>query len=104
MYGGTVSIPAAYAVTSSWCPVPAAIGRVQQDLIVNSSRDGHSYRFDYAHMKSFSVSNGQTVQAGTLLGYSGDRGCVTGPHLHIDLKLDGRANQVYPHDLIGWRY
>ena len=104
MYGGTVSIPAAYAVTAAWCPVPAAIGRVQQDLIVTSSRDGHTYRFDYAHLRNFSVSNGQTVQAGTLLGYSGDRGCVTGPHLHIDIKLDGRANQVYPHNLIGWSY
>ncbi|KQW49370.1 hypothetical protein ASC77_11905 [Nocardioides sp. Root1257] len=104
MYGGTVSIPAAYAVTSAWCPVAAAIGRTQQDLIVNSSRDGHAYRFDYAHLSSFSVSNGQTVQAGTLLGYSGDRGCVTGPHLHIDIKLDGKANQIYPHNLIGWSY
>ncbi|WP_395692136.1 peptidoglycan DD-metalloendopeptidase family protein [Nocardioides sp.] len=104
MYGGTVTIPPAYPVTSAWCPVPAAIGRVQQDLLVTSNRDGHTYRFDYAHMRSFSVSNGQGVSAGQLLGYSGDRGCVTGPHLHIDIKLDGKAKQVYPHNLIGWSY
>ncbi|MBD9698519.1 peptidoglycan DD-metalloendopeptidase family protein [Flavimobilis sp. GY10621] len=104
MYGGTVSIPAAYRVDASWCPVPAAVGRTQQDLIVTSVRDGKTYRFDYAHMRSFSVSSGQTVRAGDLLGYSGDRGCVTGPHLHIDIKVNGQANVVYPHNLIGWKY
>lgn len=104
MYGGTVSFPAPYKVTSSWCPVPSAIGRTQQDLIVTSTRDGNTYRFDYAHMNSFNVANGQNVNAGDLLGYSGDKGCVTGPHLHVDIKLNGQANRVYPHDLIGWRY
>ncbi|WEK12542.1 MAG: peptidoglycan DD-metalloendopeptidase family protein [Candidatus Microbacterium phytovorans] len=104
MYGGTVSIPAPYKVESSWCPVPEAIGRTQQDLIVNSSRDGRSYRFDYAHLNSFTVSNGQTVKAGDLIGYSGNKGCVTGPHLHIDIKVDGVAKKVFPHDLIGWSY
>lgn len=104
MYGGAVSIPAAYKVEAKWCPVPAAIGRVQQDLIVTSNRDGATYRFDYAHLDSFSVSNGQAVNAGDLLGYSGNKGCVTGPHLHIDIKLNGVANQVFPHSLIGWKY
>lgn len=104
MSGGTVSIPAAYRVDSSWCPVPSAVGRTQQDLHVTSNRDGNTYRINYAHMSRFVVGNGQTVNAGDLLGYSGDRGCVTGPHLHIDIKLNGQANRVFPHDLIGWSY
>lgn len=103
MAGGSVKITS-YPVSSSWCPVQAAIGRTQTDLIVTSSRDGHSYAIDYAHLSQFSVANGSTVAAGQLLGYSGQNGCVTGPHLHVDIKVDGRANVLYPHDIFGWSY
>lgn len=103
MAGGTVKI-SSYAVTSGWCPVPAAVGRTQTDLVITSSRDGRTYAIDYAHLSSFAVGNGATVAAGQLIGYSGDRGCVTGPHLHVDIKVDGQANRLYPHDIFGWSY
>lgn len=104
MSSGTVHIPPAYRVDARWCPVPAAVGRIQQDLLVTTGRDGKTYQFNYAHLSRFAVANGQTVKAGDLLGWSGDRGCVTGPHLHIDIKLDGVANRVFPRDLIGRSY
>lgn len=103
MAGGTVRI-SSYPVASSWCPVPAAIGRTQTDLVVTGNRDGNTYAIDYAHMSSFAVPNGGTVQAGQLLGYSGANGCVTGPHLHIDIKVNGVANVLYPHNIFGWSY
>ncbi len=37
----------------------------------------------YAHLSSISVSKGQAVSTGQLLGYSGATGYVTGPHLHF---------------------
>lgn len=36
----------------------------------------------YAHLSSISVSSGQSVSTGTILGYSGMTGYATGPHLH----------------------
>ncbi|MEK7169910.1 MAG: peptidoglycan DD-metalloendopeptidase family protein [Patescibacteria group bacterium] len=37
----------------------------------------------YAHFSLIKVSSGQTVGTGELLGYSGDTGYSTGPHLHL---------------------
>lgn len=37
----------------------------------------------YAHLSSISVSAGQAVATRQLLGYSGDTGYATGPHLHF---------------------
>lgn len=37
----------------------------------------------YAHLSSIKVSQGQTVSSGDTLGYSGETGYATGPHLHF---------------------
>ena len=37
----------------------------------------------YAHMDLIKVREGQSVERGELLGYSGDTGFTTGPHLHF---------------------
>lgn len=37
----------------------------------------------YAHLSQISVSKGQSVAAGDVLGYSGMTGYATGPHLHF---------------------
>lgn len=37
----------------------------------------------YAHLSSISVSAGQSVSTGTVIGYSGMTGYATGPHLHF---------------------
>ena len=37
----------------------------------------------YAHLDLIKVSSGQSVETGELLGYSGQTGYATGPHLHF---------------------
>ncbi len=44
----------------------------------------------YAHLDSMSVKVGQQVAAGDIVGYVGETGRVTGPHLHFEVRRDGR--------------
>lgn len=48
-----------------------------------------TYSTRYAHLSSVAVSKGQYVTAGTVIGYEGDTGNVTGPHLHFEVYENG---------------
>lgn len=53
---------------------------------------GHDNGFDtaYWHLKSRSpLKVGQTVNAGDLIGYMGQTGLATGPHLHFEVRKQG---------------
>ena len=43
----------------------------------------------YAHMSSLTVSAGQTVSQGDVIGYVGSTGWSNGPHLHFEVRIDG---------------
>ncbi len=45
----------------------------------------------YAHLSSVAVAAGQLVRQGDVIGYVGSTGASTGPHLHFELRFDGRA-------------
>lgn len=47
----------------------------------------------YAHFSSISVSQGETVATGQVLGYSGETGYATGPHLHFGVYVSS-ATQI----------
>jgi murein DD-endopeptidase MepM/ murein hydrolase activator NlpD len=47
----------------------------------------------YGHLSKIIVSQGQTVQTGDLLGYSGETGYATGPHLHFGVYVSS-ATQI----------
>ncbi|MEC8206313.1 MAG: peptidoglycan DD-metalloendopeptidase family protein, partial [Pseudomonadota bacterium] len=45
----------------------------------------------YAHLDEISVTQGQWVKSGELIGKMGDSGKVTGTHLHFELAKDGQT-------------
>jgi murein DD-endopeptidase MepM/ murein hydrolase activator NlpD len=57
---------------------------------------GFGYRTRYAHMHGFAVQQGQKVKRGDLIGYVGDTGLSTAPHLHYEVFVNGiHANPVH---------
>lgn len=51
----------------------------------------------YAHMSSIAVSLGQYVNSGDTLGYVGDTGITSGPHLHFEIRLNGSTVDPAPY-------
>lgn len=49
------------------------------------------YTISYCHLSSFWVTKGMFVNAGDVLGISGNSGMSTGPHLHLTTKKDGKV-------------
>jgi murein DD-endopeptidase MepM/ murein hydrolase activator NlpD len=57
---------------------------------------GFGYRTRYAHMHGFAVRQGQKIKRGDLIGYVGDTGLSTAPHLHYEVFVNGvHANPVH---------
>lgn len=57
---------------------------------------GYGYESLYAHMQKYIVRKGQKVKRGDLIGYVGNSGKSTAPHLHYEVHKDGRkVNPAY---------
>lgn len=57
---------------------------------------GFGYRSRYAHMHGFAVSKGQKIKRGELIGYVGNTGLSTAPHLHYEVFINNRhVNPVH---------
>ncbi|MCY0926219.1 peptidoglycan DD-metalloendopeptidase family protein [Streptomyces sp. H27-H1] len=85
---------------------PAAIGTIIRSVAggkVTMARDGGPYGQHvmvnhggglsslYAHMSQMLATVGQSVSQGQTIGRVGDTGNVTGPHLHLEARINGRA-------------
>ena len=57
---------------------------------------GNGLTTRYAHMSRFSARVGQEVEAGHVIGAIGSTGRSTGPHLHFEVRINGRAVNPRP--------
>ncbi|MDB4292396.1 M23/M56 family metallopeptidase [Maribacter sp.] len=66
----------------------AAIEGDWGNLIVITHTDG--YETWYAHLSGFNTNENQEVKKGDVIGYVGNTGLSTGPHLHYEVKRHGQ--------------
>ncbi len=65
-------------------------------MINHGKYNGSTYATLYAHMVRYVVSKGATVSQGQLIGYVGMTGAATGPHLHLEVRINGKATSTQP--------
>lgn len=65
------------------------------NTVVLNHFDG--YTTLYAHLSKISVSVGQEVDHGERIGSVGSTGWSTGPHLHFEIRINGRAVDPMPY-------
>ncbi len=63
---------------------------------------GNGYETYYAHLNGINVFPGQVVDQGQFIGYSGNTGRSSGPHIHVEIRFNN--NQDDPSFLIQGTY
>jgi murein DD-endopeptidase MepM/ murein hydrolase activator NlpD len=58
-------------------------------------RHKHGFYTRYGHMHSFKVRTGQRVQQGEVIGYIGNTGRSTGPHVHYEVHIGSDVVDPY---------
>lgn len=94
-----------YATGDGYVSVADGSGRGYGNHVVLSH--GYGYQTLYGHMSRIKVRRGQSVKRGEVIGYVGNTGTSTAPHLHYEVRKGGRPiNPVnfYYNDLTPLEY
>ena len=74
------------------------IVRVQSDKYLGKNvviSHGFGITTVYGHMSAFNVRMGQKVRRGDVIGFIGMTGKAVGPHVHYEVRIDGKAVNPY---------
>lgn len=95
---------AAKTGTPIYAPADAVIEKVHssQHGYGNQLTLNHTMGFvsTYSHMSKFNVKAGQFVNKGELIGWTGNSGLSTGPHLHYEIHFLGKP--LNPRPFVDW--
>ena len=87
--GTTITAPAAGTVISAgW------YGGYGNFVLIDH---GGGMSTGYGHLSQIFVANGQTVQKGQAIGAVGSTGVSTGPHLHFEVRINGKPVDPVPY-------
>ena len=64
-------------------------------VLEGAMEDGKTLTTKYAHCSELLVSAGQEVKQGDVIAKVGSTGDSTGPHLHLEVLVDGHLNPLY---------
>ncbi|MCB9422560.1 MAG: M23 family metallopeptidase [Ardenticatenaceae bacterium] len=53
---------------------------------------GNGFETFYAHLSGINVVPGQIVYQGNVIGYTGDTGNSSGPHIHFEIRINGNQD------------
>ncbi len=84
------------------CPIGTAVHASRRGRVVFAGYKGgygkaviieheYGYMSIYGHLSRFRVKAGDTVGAGGVVALSGNTGRSTGPHLHFEIRKNGRS-------------
>jgi murein DD-endopeptidase MepM/ murein hydrolase activator NlpD len=94
-FGARVYAIAAGVVVETDNPNYSALGTY---VVIRHEIDGKSIESVYGHMQSGSMpfKVGDHVKVGEVVGLVGSTGASTGPHLHFELRVNGKAFDPLP--------
>jgi murein DD-endopeptidase MepM/ murein hydrolase activator NlpD len=96
--GIDIAVPVGTPVRASGGGTVAAAGYDQDYGLFVLLRHPSGYETMYGHTSRLLAAEGDEVQAGQVIGLSGNSGRSTAPHLHFEIRHDGKS--VDPLDLV----
>lgn len=75
------------SIMDGWVVHASSYARYGKLVTVRHDNDVTSH---YAHCDDIKVKVGQHVKAGQIIGTVGETGSATGPHLHFEIRFDGK--------------
>ncbi len=63
---------------------------------------GFGYTTFYAHLSKFNIKSGKRIKRGDIIGYSGNTGRSTGPHLHYEVHYYGKPQNPLDYFFSGY--
>lgn len=86
------------------CPILGNQSTIAKLVTLEVQIEGEPLRVLYLHLSEALVTTGQNVRKGDLIGFSGNTGCSTIPHLHLAVFRQSLSRAVFtPIDPYGWK-
>lgn len=95
--GLDISAPIGTAVVAPAEGTVTSAGRESEYGLMVCLNHGHGYTTVYGHLQKVRVKVGDRVQAGQIMGTVGISGNTTGPHLHYEVRINGRPVNPRPY-------